>query len=87
MSLCTLQSPIAGASVGEAETLVRQLVQQAGLTTRWVAAEGRHWRVCVAIGDKSSIVHIPIGTRYFVRSLLRGRLVCVCLAFGVRHAV
>ena len=85
MSLSTLQSPIAGASVGEAETLVRQLVQQAGLTTRWVAAEGRHWRVCVAVGDKSSTVHIPVGTRYIVRSILRGKLVCVCLELGVRH--
>ena len=28
MSLCTLQSPIAGASVGEAETLVRQGIIQ-----------------------------------------------------------
>lgn len=81
----SLQSPVAGASVGEAETLIRQLVQQAGLTTRWVAASGRRWRVCVAEGPKTEIIHIPVGTQYVVRSSLRGELVRVAQALGVGH--
>lgn len=76
----SLQSPVAGASVGEAETLIRQLVQQAGLTTRWVAASGRRWRVCVAEGPNTEIIQIPVGTQYVVRSSLRGELVRVAQA-------